>query len=200
MLKLIDKVTTPPGGFFYVVPETRIELKAISWNDIVSKVKSHYNANGILAPADLLERIEDHMCRSMPPGVCEQSESVNIHPRQFSIGDVVAGTKTLLQWVASGFPRVPRSEAQSRTSICAGCPYNRKFDGCIPCKLPALMEVVNKVTGGELVDGHEHLNACQFCGCSLKAKVWVPLDVIQNNANPETNKDLPDWCWWKKVS
>lgn len=199
MLTLIDKVTTPPGGFFYVVPQTRIEIKSISWNDIVSKVKTHYVANNIHIPDELEALIEDHMCKAMPPGVCAQSEGVTTHRRNFSIADVKSGTMTILSWVASGFSRVPPAEAQRRTSICASCPYNRKFDGCIPCKLPDLMETVNRITGGQRTSGDEHLNACQFCGCSLKAKVWVPLETIQGNANPETNKELPDWCWWKKA-
>jgi len=42
------------------------------------------------------------------------------------------------------------------------------------------------------------LHACRFCGCSLEAKIRIPLAVIQKH-DPDYNKvEYPDWCWLYK--
>ena len=197
MRALIDKITTPPGGYTYRVPETGVIIRHVAHQEWVAQVRRHYTANNLQPPDDLILKMEDQLCQSMPAGICTQVGQVPYVDRSLGFDHVIAGTKTIIGWMTAGFSTIPKAEADKRAVVCASCPYNKPIEGCVACRVSALIDTVRSVAGAQVTDGDHYLHGCQMCGCSLKAKVWVPLEVLRNHVTVEQNTALPEWCWLK---
>lgn len=196
--KLQTYNTVPNKGFRYFVPETGILIEAPDWETLLSRVRKNLTANGHAVPVDLPAKVEDWLCNQLPAGFCYQV-SVN-DPKNLgglSFEQVKQGTATLVDWFLGGRQKVDKAEAEARTKICASCQYNKEPQGCSGCAKNAIHDLVAKVVGGEKVAGGHLLKGCAVCGCSLEAKVWIPLETIQKHTTPERNALLPEWCWAK---
>jgi len=200
MKRLSRKDTVPPGGFKYFVKATKTWLKAPDWKTIVQRARGHHQANGIDIPENLPELIEDQLCAALPPGHCnyEDGQPVVLHRTSLGFAEVIRGTATLGDWLIHGKKLVPDAEANRRAAICAACPFNREIEGCTSCNANALHSIANRVTGGRNAAFAHQLNACWFCGCSNRAQVWLPLDILQRHLPEELNGQLPDQCWKKR--
>lgn len=197
MLKLNRKDEIPPGGYRYLVPETRTWITGVNFDEWLKNIKKHYAANNFVPPQNLLEKIEDELCKIIPPGWCNHNPPAR--GVRLTMSGVIAGTKTLLSFVASGRKKVAQEEADKRAETCSRCIYNQKPDGCHSCSISALHEVVNAVVGVEKTKYSELLNGCALCSCSLKAKVWLDLELLQSHTSEDINNQLPEWCWLKKT-
>ena len=190
--------TTPPGSWRFLVKETGKWFRNyVALADLISALRKHYTANELPIPADLQQQIIDQMCPDLPAGWCEfagHPTAESLLSRYLTFKDVLAGTKTLLSWQLQGRPRVSKQEAEGRAAVCVRCQYNVQPGGCPSCNSP-LHQVVNAFVGGSKTNQDDNLRACKICGCSLKAKVWFPVDLIRENM-PEGQQDLfPQWCW-----
>lgn len=194
-VKLLQPGTIPPGGYRFVERGTNFEVKAHSFTQLVRAVAAHKRANNLPVTGQLDQEIQEQLCSHLPPGWCEYNDPFWNPGRGGSLNfnDVVLGTKILVDWFLSGKKRVEKSEADRRASICSGCPQNQLPIGCNSCNLNVLRGVVESIVGGKITT-HDHLlNACGICGCSLKAKVWLPLELLKKH-EPE-GRQYPDWCW-----
>lgn len=184
---------TPPGGWRYFVPETKTWFRNyLALSDLVSALGQHYRANQLVPPSGLEQRIINAMCPELPPNWCQYEGSAKPPvSRPLTFNDVVTGTRILLSWQMEGRPKVSPEEADRRAEICARCDRNVQPSGCPTCNSP-LRKIVEAFVGAEKTKYDNELRVCRECGCSLKAKIWFPLDLLQTD---KTN--LPDWCWLK---
>lgn len=198
-LQLTRKNEVPPGGFRYLVPETGVLIQGPSFDDLKSEVKKHLKANARLIPIDLEEQIETWICEQMPAGICKRGLGETRAPSA-TVGfqQIIDGTSTLLDWFIKGRKRVEKEESERRIKICAACPFNQEIEGCTTCNLNRLHQIVNAIVGDGAIEGESHIKACAICGCSLRAKVRIPLDVLQAHIDSTVNSNFPDFCWVKR--
>lgn len=195
-MRLLDPFTVPPGGFRYVCPETAARITAASLGELVANSTNHRKANNLPVTQDFAREIEEQLCGTMPPGTCKHEAGVVMTgPRRLTFADVVSATKTLGAWFLKGTPKVNQAEAERRARICLSCPMNQNFDGCTTCAERDLREAMVSFMGDSKTEYDANLHTCFTCGCTLKAAIWFPLSLLQNNMTDETKALLPKHCW-----
>lgn len=200
-LEIRNMHVTPPNGWRYKVPETGTWIPdnsgdmVLSYENLVAKITKHYAANGMGMPVDIRQRIMAQMCPTLPPGYCYDGQkrlSVTASLRQ-SWSQIVEGTQVLADWWATSREYVEQTEADARAKICLACPYNGPPHGCPSCggKLGTLRELILKIRGDRKTVLDDKLRSCYVCGCELRAKVWLPLDLLRRHITPEQLKQFP---------
>lgn len=196
MLKLLDPGTVPPGGFRYLCPETQTWVSAPSMYELVSISAKHRTANKLGVPDEFSEHVEAQLCSHMPPGTCKHESGVAMSgPRRLSFHEVLNATMMLGKWFLTGTPKVEQKEAERRAGICLSCPMNQNFDGCTTCASKDLREAMVGFMGESKTPMDANLNVCFTCGCTLKAAIWFPLQLLKDNMTAETKAMLPAHCW-----
>lgn len=196
MLKLLDPTTAPPGGFRYLCPETKTWISAASFGELISASERHRKSNGLPVSQDFKAELEDQLCSTMPPGTCRHEIGVvTSGPRRLTFADVVSATKTLGEWFLKGLKKVGQAEAERRASICLACPMNQNFDGCTTCAEKDLREAMVGFMGDSKTPMDANLHTCFSCGCTLKAAIWFPLEILKHNMTDEVKALLPKHCW-----
>jgi len=191
-----DTTVSPPGGWRYIQPETGFEFTASTLREVVKRVTAHREANG-LAIGDPSADIQDFVCAQLPLGsedcihVIEGDYAVKT---KFTMDDV----KRFIQAAVAALGSrglVDQPEAERRAAICASCPLNTNVKGCWRCR--GLAEWLFKLIGARTTAHGSRLNQCGVCGCAIKAKIWLPLDVAQQVSEGYT---FPSWCWLNEQS
>lgn len=149
-------------------------------------------------PPNFEAAFQEYVCAALPEDRREQECSCDEanapdevrRERVINIADVWRFLKTAGAWISSG-RIVSQEEANRRAAICAGCPYNGEVLGCSVCS--GIIGKVAEVVGGLKTESDAALRACVLCGCSLRAKAWVPLEAI-----PEDGIEYPEWCWQRR--
>jgi hypothetical protein len=201
MKTLLRNYETPPTGWRYLVHETGFTVKGQSLMCLVDNVTKHMVANRVLVPENLWDIVQDQMCQVLPASYCKEPgfpTPPEYGGTKFTLGRVIAGTRVISAWLLSGKPRVDQETADWRSAICAGCPHNRQPSGCEGCSAGRLRDLVVRVVAGSRTLKEEEIVACDVCGCSLKAKVWIPLDILQEHVERGVNGNFPAHCWAKK--
>jgi len=196
-LKLVITQQTPPGGWPYTDPDTGRKFNHYVLQVLKQDVRNHRKANNLPVAPDLNDQIEDQICKSVPPEWCGGVGSESRLP-PLSFSQAIHGTALLMDWVAHGTPLVDQAEANSRSRTCAHCYANSGIEGCSNCSMDKLRELVVRIVGNKRTEGDDMIQACKICGCALKAKVWVPLNILQRHLSAEQNEQFPEWCWCKK--
>jgi hypothetical protein len=189
-----NKTQAPPGGWRYTVPETGKTISGSTEGIVIDGVQNHYSSNNIPGPVNLSRLIEKQICRERP-NYCGSTEPHLVsHSLSRNIATIVMGTRTIGAWLFSGRRRVEQQLAEERAVTCSECPQNQVVN-CTACHGDLLAPVIeNIVAGGTTKVGHL-LNACMICGCAIKAKIWVPHDIIESNMPDTILKELPANCW-----
>lgn len=170
------------------------------YTDFVYAVKQHYLANNLPIGLQWAEKIQDQLCAGLDSEWCNDG-GYPIPPMGgwgFTIQAVIQGTRTLAQWMinAKG-KKVELVEAERRALICAGCPFNQPPVGCSGCNIKALHDASNFVVNGAATVYDSQLQSCKICGCSLRAKIHLPLDILRDNLTDGQMNALPQHCWLK---
>lgn len=193
---------TPPGGWQFRVPQTGKTFSGATYDALRVELGKHVRAHSLPMPSR--DEIEDYICRQLGSAAKEyctdDQTNMPVHNPDscyLTFKQVLTGTRVLAAWVIQGRQRVDGVEAENRARICANCDQNRVIHGCKGCSMPALREAINSVVAGGRTTVDEQLNACCQCGCSLKAKVWLPLDLIHAHQSEDVNARLPAHCWMK---
>lgn len=100
---------------------------------------------------------------------------------------------------------VDQNTANIRASICIGCHNNLptkeiKKGGCSSCNKMGgivLNSIRSKIIKGNKTTSDSKLLSCGLCGCDLRIKVWIPLEVL-GQTKEEANA-WPSFCWRKKI-
>ena len=199
-LRFHNRNESPSGGFRFFVAETKTWITGIDWNQFTTRVKNHYHANNL--PVGLLfeETLEDQACRNTDPKSSYQDGEGTVRvvsePTTFKM--LKNATSVLVGWFKDGGKRESKDEIERRASTCVQCKFNQPAINCPSCGFQSIRDLINAVVANDHIDLDKHLHACRFCGCSLQAKIRIPLEVIQKN-DPDYNKvEYPDYCWLYK--
>lgn len=198
MLKLIDPGTVPPGGFRYLCPETQTWVTAASFQELLWASERHRAANKLGIPDVFREQVEAQLCSHMPPGTCKHEAGVAVSgTRRLTFQEVVSASLMLGSWFLKGTPKVAQDEAERRAQICLSCPMNQNFDGCSTCAERDLREAIVGFMGDSKTPYDSNLHSCFACGCTLKAAIFFPLEILQKQMTEEVKTLLPVHCWKK---
>lgn len=199
LLKVVNFVDVPRGGWSYLVPETGIQVRASSARTLKAAVRNHLAANHKAIGAGLDEIIEDVACRNLDKWSHWCSDAKELAPvdrqqSRWSSSEVLRFLKTVVEWgLKTRFSFVEAAEAERRAAICASCPLNVTVKGCLGCS--GVSALVRSIRGKRATTFDSQLNVCNACGCELKVKTLLPLDVIDN-----TGVEYPDHCWQRTDS
>ena len=216
-LRLKNHNTGITGGFRFIHPETLVTIgPTTSFGDLTIAVREYVKHRG-LAPVSELD-MERQICARMPEACrratqreIEQSVPVEetvvkgvfppivirpIQPgtarKKLKFTDVVNATLKLAGWVVKGRRKVNAQVAESRARVCLGCENHAEVlkDGSPGCCSDPLLRAVDNVVGQGGFPSYNSLGACAACGCSLRAKVQLPLEYVR-----DLKEELPDHCW-----
>lgn len=200
MARLNFWTTTPSGGWRFFEFRTRAVLRSDNGDDLVREIIAHRQYKGLEptdAPTVRLE-VERQACARLSRRDCTaegiDDEWVPIDDRalnNFSLSTIMEVSNVMFDIIKNGeAAMVPMHEVERRRDICSRCPLNAHATGCISCSL--LYSTVNLVIPASRK--FEDMHVCGACGCSLSAKLQVPLDKLkQIDASREIQ--YPKWCW-----
>jgi hypothetical protein len=182
----------PPGGWRYVQPETAARFSADDYDDLKRQVKVHREYKGF--PVDQLDLdIQRQLCSGMSTEWCKPEPGEDHRPvrdltSELTTGMAISLGKAITAFVAGGGQLVEKSEAEARAVKCRGCPFNKPAQLCSCSAVYTLVEAL--IPKDRKYPG---ISVCMACGCSLQAKVNLPLEVIGKSLPPDLV--LPPWCW-----
>jgi hypothetical protein len=117
------------------------------------------------------------------------------------LANTKVGIKTWMEWFGHGIP-VSRTQAEERGNVCVSCPLNQKgnlMDRFTKAAADEILAIFAAMNDLNLHTSNEaHLHVCQGCSCPLRAKCWVPFDVIAKHMKEETWGKLDPACWMLK--
>jgi hypothetical protein len=200
MQKVLEQNTVPPGGWRYLQAETRTLIEAPDYHELFRRVRDHRAANNIPLDQFWADKVEHQLCETLPPGLCkEQGNSAEVRNiiGRVTWDQVYNGTHTFVNWAFRKFGTVDQNLANARGAVCASCYYNVGVSGtCASCG--HLQNLASAFTKGRVTSADSYLKACAVCQCSLRVKVWTPIESIAAGT-PETSLPrYPDFCWIRK--
>ncbi len=186
-MKLKSRGIIPYGGGFNIVdPLTGIRVSAVTWDHLMTKVQEERRANGAPIGLELEDEVEQWCCIAHPDEVAVLDERIPKR-RSLNLDDVVRGTQVILAFKLAGSPLVSQEEANRRAAICLRCPLNLMWQtSCSICD--KIDDIVLGVVGSVRTPYDQNLRACNICGCSLKAAVHLPNDILNRANNAEMNQ------------
>jgi hypothetical protein len=195
MALLRESRTTPPDGFRYTQFETQSRFTAETLGELADLIITHRVYKG-LTPVDkptVELEIQRQICEGMFPHICQPEPGENYQPlvdrsRSLNGDQIVEFTGAAFRFIGSGGAIVDKAESERRAAICRGCPYNRP-SVCVCTPLHKLLDAM--VPNERREPG---LAICGICGCSLLAKVLLPMSTIRAEAS---STRLPAHCWMK---
>jgi hypothetical protein len=138
---------------------------------------------------------------SLPKSVPPPQNLASLSAAVAAARKLVAGAKTLIEWLDSGDPPVDRDEATRRAAICSACPHNSPDSIGRWFTVPAselIRRQVQKLAERSISTIHdEKLNLCDICLCPLRLKVQTPRKWITSHLSPEVLEKLRQvpGCW-----
>lgn len=196
-MQLKDRGTIPYGGGFTVTdPLTGNEHYGTTFKMLVDSIRASRRANSVPMGIEFESEIEQWACEKYP-AECESFNPKRPRKRSLTLGDVITGTRVMLQHWWNGRKLVPREEAERRAQICLNCPKNQTFPK--PCVgiCGELHAIVADIIDAQGTQYDSRLHSCDICGCFLQSAIWVPQE-IQWNALPEEQKEMfttVENCW-----
>lgn len=115
--------------------------------------------------------------------------------------ELVAGAKTLNEYLDSGEPPVSHELADKRALTCVECPKNEAGDFTKWFTIPAaeyIRRQIEKASKRDLVTHYDSgLNLCTACHCPLKLKVHIPVNWITQRLTERQKAGLREGknCW-----
>jgi hypothetical protein len=192
MLKLLAK-EVPPEGFRWTCPDCGYQIQHIDKNEWLFRAQQHVSSNHGEVPFELLDKMEDQLCQTLPPGWCLYDDEQRPRPSfALSWDDLKTGLSTFMNWFKSGQTTCDQAEAERRARICVNCYLNTHVQGCTMC---------HRLAAEILPDNHTpfdgSLRACAVCKCVLSKKIWFDLSVLKESSSPQHQKMYPSFCWMK---
>lgn len=199
MMNLRNKNLVPPGKFSFTVPETGIRFECFSLEELFKKIRNHYLGNNLELPEDWKARIEDHLCRKLPPEYCNNSAGLS-SPCSMTASDIMTGMAAMVDLVSThlkgGEIYVSQEEANTRAEICARCNLNAKVASCTFCGYFAQMaEKISKIKESRKTPSDDYLENCCRCKCRTAAIVHIKKEILNSCTTPENMLQYPQWCW-----
>lgn len=115
--------------------------------------------------------------------------------------NIVAGTKTIVEWIASKETAVPAELSAKRAATCAACPLNLApnfADYFTVGAANAIKAELERKRGWNLTTPFDDvLGICGGCSCVNSLSVHVPVDVKLKNMPKAAFDALHKDCWVK---
>lgn len=166
----------PAGGmWYYFDPVSKQTFSAVTYDNLVNKLRDTYVKNGWPIGLDFENIIERGLCERHPTDCAPDGEKRR-QKRRLTWGDLMRGTMVLLSFKAAGSPLVSVEESEQRAATCALCPENVTFDKPCGALCAPLLSAVRAVVGTRRTKVHDQLKACSICHCLLEAAVQIPLE------------------------
>lgn len=193
-LCLINRMVCPPDGFRYTHPEDGYLSHGWTYDAWVEVAHKHYSANKQPSPPDLETRMQEQLCKTLPPGWCLYDDPNRPRP-SVSLGwnDMARGVEVFTRWTIGGRKTVPQEEAERRAEICSRCYLNVNVQGCSACQ-----QAVAAIVGDRVTKADHALRSCAVCKCFLRAKVHFPKDLLDTESNA-VQEQYPEFCWMKET-
>jgi|TARA_Y100000289_G_scaffold46842_1_gene47040 hypothetical protein len=193
MFKIKDMSITPPPGWNYFIPETKVEVEADDYEELIDMIYYNYHINKIEPPMNLEELVHHDICIKSPTGICNKENRL-----AFNITDLINGTIAFAIMMRKGKGAfVDQKEAERRASICSKCPLNVQNPACYSCL--GFESVIKKVQKGRNTSKDSELKVCGVCKCFTKALVHVDIDIIKATTKAKHAKLYPSGCWKKEI-
>lgn len=191
MLTIGETFATPPGGWRFTDPVSGMKFPVTTGSvatlrSILSEVATHRTATGGDLNPGWEERVVDLMCQQHPDYPCVHDVDPGMRSLRFS--DVVRFLTVMAEHVSNGLETVSDEEANRRELICLRCPKRTSESFCAGCK--SLKRTVESVVKHKQTKHAADIGSCHVCGCLLKVKLWMPLEVLGNDG-----LDYPPHCW-----
>lgn len=203
MLKLIQKIQTPPDKYRWKCRETGKTISCYSHDSWIRKIKEHCEFNGITPPSE--QEAEDQLCKLLPPGSCVQENGEQppwFLETRIGMQDVVRGTRVFAALGVAALQDkavlVPKAKAMERSRICAGCPFAVSAEGCGSCH--GISNLVAEIIGSVELDTDPMLanKMCAVCKCAARAQAWIPVEHLELGVTDLMMDQFPEWCWKKQ--
>ena len=183
----------PPEGFRWTCPDCGWMIQNIDKAEWLYRAQQHVSSNHGEVPFDLLSKMEDQLCQTLPPGWCLYDDEKRPRPSfALSWDDLKSGLTTFARWATAGFPVVDQAEAERRARICVNCYLNTHVQGCANCH-----RMVEEILPTHHTPLDPSLRACSVCKCMLKKKIWFDLGVLKDSSSEDHRKMYPSFCWMK---
>lgn len=219
MYRLANRQIQIPNGFSFYLPELKWQPAPFqSFDTLVNQVLQKVNGNPVIAekhrwPRDRagveswVDQYNAQVCKNMgwskyiiddEPASQSPKTLPPLH-RNSRFARLVAGARTLADWLGSGGQPVNQEQAEGRAQVCVTCPRNKPgdlstfFTEAASRVITSQLERRKELNLATKVDGN--LGVCDACGCPLKLKVHVPIEHIVGKMSEETKKDLDPRCW-----
>lgn len=215
--RVINQQESPPGYWRFPSPlDGKIIGPFPARVELMNELRKHYASNSILAPANLDAEVDDWMCNQLHPSLCEDADTGGKalpQPKKnkglvAQFNSVVAGTKTIAEWfvqarIMGKRELVSIEQATERGLVCINqCTppanpvgHHVPIGRCAPCVLGSYTKAVEIVVGARTLPIDDQLQACNVCGCGLRAKVQIPVDILRKHMAPEHLAQFPSFCW-----
>ena len=176
-------VDNGPGMWWELdLPEKGLVGKGQNTRILTESIISWRKKQGIPIGLNFAQEIEQALCekyRESCPKCCKTEDLRDElqYPHRINYGDVVVGTRVMVNFEKSGRRLVSREEAERRAAICSGCRYNMQFSK--PCGgiCGALKGIIEAIVDPQGTKYDEGLHSCYICRCYLSVAIWVPLEV-----------------------
>lgn len=192
-MKVINKRIGTPNQWRYVQPESGAVFHGLSYWGIVDQVRLHREAMNYDLAEGWEARFQDDLCRQNMEIPCSD-RPVDPASRSLTVADARRFLATLSNFRGEF---VSKEEAERRATICSTCPMNREIPGCWGCG--GILKEVTKFLLGRTTSRDKSLESCAVCGCVMRAKVHIPMDVIRR-AESRSNLSYPPNCWQHRES
>jgi hypothetical protein len=201
--KILDRNTPPPGGWYYVQPQSGRIFKHYAANAFFAEIRDHRLAQGYPIEPDWMEQIEDEICRSHPEWgreVCGRTERYG-ERRPISLAAMQSFLNVMANWIFGIFRGreifVPQEEAEKRAEICASCDFNMNIAGSCGACADKLARALEMIGGNRHTRLDDKLGACALCSCALRVAVHIPLEAQHAGLSEELKEDFRrvDYCW-----
>jgi hypothetical protein len=175
------RLSTNPDDVAYEVDRYIAEIcRASGWNDYVYE--------------------EGRTAVNAPPFHLPQNPGSNLSEAGRRLKNVAAGSKTILEWIASKEQAVLPEISERRAGVCAACPKNEPIKSLLDhfeaAAAAAVQRELHRRADWQLITTHDAaLGVCGICHCVNALSVHCPLELKLKHMPAETRAALPENCW-----
>lgn len=207
-LKWVSRIRAPHGGsIHWYDPICKVTSVGTTLDMLLQRAYEARHANGVPIGLEFEQQIEQDLCRDYP-AECMGGDPRVPRRRTLDFDTVLRGTKVLLSVAyeqakhtlgLAESPLVEQTTADYRAMTCSKCPMNTDFQrGCTRCQ--DILNLVSSIKGSKRTPYDSQLRACQICGCSTEAHVWVRLDLLAKGVTPDMQEKFKamnevNGCW-----
>lgn len=186
----------PKGGWEYEEPSTGKVFHGLVKATVGKAITDHRIALGIPV-GDPIRDMEELVCKKLPGECIEENSQTGLPVKRGFTADDVKSFANSVAHVFKNGGVVDMQTATDRARICKECKMNVHISGCLGCS--GVQQLVFNVIGAKETIYNDSLENCGCCGCSLKAKIWITKENLEEIQSVKAATAIyPDHCWMKK--